>query len=79
MPLRWIAVVSGAGFATVLVLAPGSVFLVTIGVIFALMVLAGVSTARRNRRGVPPDWYSTKRDADRAIEAESKRATYEGL
>ncbi len=79
MPLRWIVVFGGAGLATVLVLAPGSFFLVTVGVIFALMVLAGVSTARRNRRGMSADWYTTKRDADRQLEAESKRATYEGL
>ena len=53
-------------------------FVLVLAALIALMAFAAVMTARRNRRGVPPDWYTTKRDADRAIDAESKRATYGG-
>ena len=52
-------------------------FVLVVAAIFALMVLAGVSTARRNRRGMTADWY-TRHATDRQLEAEWVRRDWGG-
>ncbi len=79
MALRWIVVLSIAVCTLIFVLPPGWNMLVFVVTLLVGVVLAGVATARRNRRGLPQDWYA-RHATDRQLEAERQRRSYdEGL
>ena len=50
-------------------------FVLVVAALFALMVLAAVSTARRNRRGMPTDG-SSRRAAHLEFEADMRRRSH---
>ena len=72
MSLRWIVVLTVATCMLIFVLPPGWNMLAFVSALAVATVLASVAAARRNRHGMPQDWY-TKRATDLQLEAETQR------